>query len=146
MAYADLPDQNTWRAREQWLQRLEESCQDPGAECYLVSAHGTFLSRDMDLAFCAGAWVAVIVLAHSAIDAIIRDTETGDYKSKPYQLFGSDPDLQWLRKKRNLLVHVKKTSAVIDEGELDRIEEQYARLEKDARRAVGLVFRVMYAE
>ena len=144
MAYADPPDLSTWRAREEWLQQLEDSYEHPRAS-YLLSAHGTFLSRDIDLAFCAGAWAAVIILAHSAIDAIIRDTETGDYKSKPSKVFGSDPDLQWLRKTRNLLVHVNKKSAVIDESELHRIEERYAGLERDARRAVELVFRVMYA-
>lgn len=144
MAYADIPGAETWRFREQWLQELEEAFQHPQAS-YLVSAQGTYLSRDMDLAFCAGAWAAVIILAHAVIDATLRDTETGDYKSSSQQLFRDDDELQWLCKKRNLLVHVREDQTTIDEAELHRIVEKYASLEPDARRAVRLVFRVMYA-
>jgi len=144
MAYAEIPDAETWRSRERWLQETEESFQDPRAS-YLLSAQGTFLSRDMDLAFCSGAWVAVIIIAHAVIDAWLRDTVEGDYKSNSYQLFGDDHDLQWLRKKRNLLVHVQEDQTTIDEAELHKIEENYESLEPDARRAVGMVFRVMYA-
>jgi hypothetical protein len=144
MAYADQPDNKTWREREQWLQELEESFQHPRAS-YLLSAHGTFLSRDLDLAFCAGAWAAVIIIAHAVIDAVIRDTKCGDYKTSSFHLFGNDEDLQWLRKTRNALVHVKEISDIIDESELHRIEKNYESLEKDARRVVGLVFRAMYA-
>ena len=49
MAYADIPDPEIWHSRERWLQEMEESAQHPQAS-YLVSAQGTFLSRDMDLA------------------------------------------------------------------------------------------------
>jgi DNA-directed RNA polymerase specialized sigma24 family protein len=99
----------------------------------------------MDLVFCAGAWAAVIIIAHAVIDAWLRDTETGDYNSSSHQLFGDDEDLQWLRKKRNQLVHVREEQKTIDEAELHRIEENYESLEPDARRAICLVFRVMYA-
>jgi len=144
MAYADIPDPETWHSRERWLQDMEESAQHPQAS-YLVSAQGTFLSRDMDLAFCSGAWAAVIIIAHAVIDATLRDTESGDYQSSSHKLFGDDDDLQWLRRRRNLLIHVREDQTTIDEAELHRIEENYASLEPDARRAVRLVFRVMYA-
>lgn len=143
MAYAEIPNSEKWRSRERWLQKLEERAQHSDAS-YLLSAQGTFLSRDMDIAFCAGAWAAVIIIAHAVIDAILRDTETGDYQCSSQQLFGNDKDLQWLRKKRNLLVHVREDQTTIDEAELHKIEENYASLEPDARRAVRLVFRVMY--
>jgi len=144
MAYADIPDTETWQARERWLQETEESFQHPLAS-YLFSTQGTYLSRDMDIAFCAGAWAAVIIIAHALIDAWLRDTETGDYRSNSYKLFGDDEDLQWLRKRRNQLVHVREDQNIIDEAELHRIEENYESLEPEARRAARLVFRVMYA-
>ncbi len=144
MAYANIPDPEIWRSRERWLQETEESFQHPLAS-YLLSAQGTYLSRDMDIAFCAGAWAAVIIIAHAVIDAWLRDTEIGDYKSNSYKLFGDDTDLQWLRKRRNQLVHVREDQTTIDEAELHRIEENYQSLEPEARRAVRLVFRVMYA-
>jgi hypothetical protein len=144
MAYADIPDVHTWHDREQWLQKLEESCQHPQA-AYLLSVQATFLSRDMDIAFCAGAWAAVIILAHSVIDATLRDTEVGDYKSSSYKLFGEDKELQWLRQIRNALVHVRENQTTIEEAELHRIEENFESLEADARRAVRLAFQVLYA-
>ena len=144
VAYADIPDPETWRFRERWLQETEESFQHPQAS-YLLSAQGTFLSRDMDIAFCAGAWAAVIIIAHAVIDAWLRDTEIGDYKSSSHQLFGDDENLQWLRKRRNQLVHVREDQTTIDEAELHRIEENYESLEPEARRAVRMVFRVIYA-
>ncbi len=99
----------------------------------------------MDIAFCAGAWSAVIIIAHAVIDAWLRDTEIGDYKSSSHQLFGDDENLQWLRKRRNQLVHVREDQTTIDEAELHRIEENYESLEPEARRAVRMVFRVIYA-
>jgi hypothetical protein len=50
----------------------------------------------------------VLVLCHAAIDATIRDTETGDCASNSKKLFGGDGYLEWLRKKRNRLVHVSE--------------------------------------
>jgi hypothetical protein len=144
MAHADIPDTGTWKARERWLQEEEESFQNPLAS-YLLSVQGTFLSRDMDIAFCAGAWAAVIIIAHAVVDAWLRDTETGDYKSKSYELCGEDEELHWLRKRRNQLVHVRENQTTIEEAELHRIEENYGSLEPDARRAIRIVLRVMYA-
>ena len=144
MAYADIPDPEIWRSREKWLQETEDSFQSRLAS-YFFSAQGTFLSRDMDLAFCAGAWAAVIIMAQAVIDSWLRDTETGDYKSSSHKLFGNDEDLQWLRKTRNLLVHVREDQTTIAEAEMDRIEDKYEALEPKARRAVRLAFRVMYA-
>jgi hypothetical protein len=144
MAYADYPSQEIWQQREQWLQETEESFQHPLGS-YELSAHGIFVSRDLDLAFCSGAWVAVIILSHVIIDAVVRDTEFDDYKSSSFKLFGDDTELHWLRMKRNELVHVREVSSVIDPGELDKIESYYGAMEEDARRAVKSVFRIMYA-
>jgi len=144
MACAYFPEKKTWHEREQWLIELEKTIQHPQAS-YLLSAQGTFLSRDMDIAFCSGAWAAVIILAHAVIDATLRDTEFGDYKSSFYKLFGDNEELQWLRKVRNSLVHVRENQTTIEEAELHRIEENYESLEADARRAVRLAFQVLYA-
>ncbi|WP_028313512.1 hypothetical protein [Desulfatibacillum aliphaticivorans] len=143
MAYAEIPDIQTWKAREKWLQEVEESYQHPLAS-YLLSPQGVYLSRDMDLAFCAGAWVAVIIIAHAVADAWLRDAELGDYKSNSFQLFGEDEDLQWLRKRRNQMVHVREDQSLIDDGELHKIEENFESLEPEAERAVRIAFKVMY--
>jgi hypothetical protein len=80
MAYVDIPESGIWCSRERWLREIEESARHPQAS-YLLSAQGTFLLRDMDVAFCAGAWAPVIIIAHAVIDAILRDTEACDYQS-----------------------------------------------------------------
>jgi hypothetical protein len=98
-----------WQDRLNWLETLEQKHNHSSAS-YLVSEHGILLTYDVHKSFCAGAWVSVIVLCHAGIDATIRDTETGDYTSNSKKLFGADKDLEWLRKKRNQLVHVSDSS------------------------------------
>jgi len=84
----------------------------------------------------------VIILAHAVIDGTIRDTESGDYRSSSKTIFDGDPDLEWLRKRRNSLVHVRED---YDPSEFDAMDGYPMSLEDDARRAMILVFRTFYA-
>lgn len=131
---------DVWTQRADWLSSIKESSSHPCAS-YLISEQATLLTYDLHRAFCAGAWVSVIVSCHAAIDATIRDTETGDYNSNSKKIFGGDPDLEWLRKKRNRLVHVSEDGA----PKLGDFDIYHDSLEADARRAVRLLFRVIYA-
>ena len=144
--FGDPITDDVWQARSTWLERIEESSRHPDAS-YLISPHGTLITCDIQNAFCAGAWVSVIVLAHAAIDATIRDTETGDYSSGSKKLFAGDADLEWLRQIRNSLVHVREDSADgpiphLDIGDFDVYHDT---LESSARRSVELLFRTIYA-
>jgi hypothetical protein len=129
-----------WNARADWLSAIEKSASNPDAS-YLVSEQATLLTFDVHKAFCAGAWISVLVLCHAAIDATIRDTETGDYISNSKRLFGGDTELEWLRKTRNRLVHVSPTT----DSRLGDFDIYHDALEADARRAIELLFRVIYA-
>ena len=146
MAFAEHVSEELWQRRYEWLQKVEESQVHPRAS-YFLSAQGTFITYDLEIAFCAGAWVSVIVLAHAAIDATIRDTETGDYRSNSKVAFGGDLDLEWLRKKRNALVHVSESSSkqAIPESDLHNLDIYHDSLEDDAKRAMEAVFRTIYA-
>ena len=129
-----------WQSRADWLSSVEEKASNPRAS-YCVSEQATLLTYDLHRAYCAGAWVSVLVLCHAAIDATIRDTETGDYASNSKKLFGGDTDLEWLRKKRNRLVHVSE-----EDGEaLGDFHIYHETLEADARRSIELLFRSIYA-
>jgi hypothetical protein len=141
MSWGDPVPVETWQERYEWLRAAEQRAQHPMAS-YLVSSQGVFISYDLDIAFCAGAWVSVVILAHAAIDATIRDTELGDYRSNSKVIFADEPDLEWLRKRRNSLVHVREG---YDPSDLDTIDDYHATLEADARRAMELVFRTFYA-
>jgi hypothetical protein len=135
------PVTNTlWIERSDWLSDIEQAASHPRAS-YLLSDQATLLAYDVHRAFCAGAWVSVVVLCHAAIDATIRDTELGDYTSNSKKIFGGDADLEWLRKTRNRLVHVSSDS----DPKLADFDTYHDSLESDARRAVELLFRVIYA-
>jgi hypothetical protein len=136
---AQIPSK-LWQDRLNWLETIQQKYDHPQAS-YLVSEQATLLTFDVHKAYCAGAWVSVLVLCHAAIDATIRDTETGDYKSNTKTVFGGDKDLEWLRKKRNRLVHVSETLA----EELGDFDVFHNSLEIDARRAIELLFRTIYA-
>lgn len=147
MAFADHVPVELWKERYSWLRNIEDTEVNPMAS-YLLSAQGTFVTYDLEIAFCAGAWISVIVLAHAAIDATIRDTETGNYKANSKASFGGDPDLEWLRKKRNMLVHVSDSSSkhAIPISDLHNIDQYHDSLEEGAKRAMKLVFRTIYAD
>lgn len=143
MTFLDHVDASMWESRLRWLEHVEEIHRHPDAS-YLLSSQGTLLTYDVEKAFCAGAWISVIVMAHAAIDATIRDTESGDYGSNSKDTFGGDPDLEWLRKKRNRLVHVTDGPHGIPQEDLDDFDIFHNSLEADAKRAVQLLFRTIY--
>jgi len=142
MSYGEPVPKEVWDERYAWIRTLEESEQHALAS-YLLSSHGIFITYDLEIAFCAGAWVSVIVLAHAAIDATLRDTELGDYTSNSKMVFGDNPELEWLRKRRNSLVHVREG---YDPSDLDNIDSYHDTLEDDARRAMKLVYRTIFAD
>jgi hypothetical protein len=146
MAYTDHVNETVWNQRYDWLRETEETEAGVWGTVFL-SSQGTLLCYDIEIAFCAGAWLSVIVLAHAAIDATIRDTESGGYGTSSLKVFGEDQDLQWLRRLRNQIVHVSapdSPKALPEEAENDVAAYQES-LEPHARRAVALMFRTVYA-
>lgn len=139
MIHLEHPANDLWEERRDWFEQKAEP--DDGG--YLVSEHACAVVADLQCAFCAGAWIAVVVLAAAAIDAHLHDAEgfTGNAK-RVIDEAGADPFLHTLRKRRNALIHSDPDNPAItvDQQWFDRV-----RLEEDARLAVELVFRVFYA-
>lgn len=111
------------------------------------STHGLLLLHDIEKSFCAGAWVSVIVLSYAVVDATLRDVTTGDYKASTRDLYGRNPDLEWLRNLRNQIVHVSPPGSASNlwkrvPNELAACHES---LEPEARRAVALAYRQVFA-
>jgi hypothetical protein len=129
-----------WELRRDWFEQKAKPPDDGG---YLVSEQACALLADLQCAFCAGAWITVVVLAAAAIDAHLHDAEgfTGNAK-RAIDEAGADPHLPRLRKRRNALIHSDSDSPAIT---VDQQWSERARLEDDARLAVELVFRVFYA-
>jgi len=141
MIHLEHPSIEIWEVRRRWFEQKAEPPNDGG---YLVSEQACALVADLQSVFCAGAWIAVIVLAAAAIDAHLHDAEccTGNAKCAIDEA-GADPQLHKLRKRRNALIHSSPDSPAIT---VDQQWSERQRLEDDARLAVDLVFRVFYAK
>ena len=119
---------------------------DPIKNGQLISSHALMLEFDLRLAYCAGAWISVIVLACAAVEAQERQVTANDYSSSARELFARNPDLQWLRTLRNEVVHAAEPgtkSQLWKVGGGDIGANQQA-LEDEATRAVETMFQAIY--
>jgi hypothetical protein len=112
-----------------------------------LSTQALLLLCDLEKAFCAGAWISVIVLAYAVADATLREIATGDYKSKAADLYGSNADLEWLRKIRNQAVHVSVpgSPSVLWKVPPNNLAACQEALEPEAKRAVVIAYRQVHA-
>ncbi len=107
-----------------------------------MSEQASALFGEVRTAFCAGAWIAVIVLVLAVVDAQLRETEASGFEGGTKRLFeslGKDPRFQALRERRNALVHVHPDSAAIT---VDDMWFKQSEIEQEARHAVTLMFEV----
>jgi hypothetical protein len=142
MDYLEHPSFSLWDNRRRWV----ESMAEPPHECggYSLSEQATALTADVQAAFCAGAWIAVIVLAAAVIDAQLREDAVPGFVGNSKALIaaaGLDERFQDLRKRRNLLVHSDpaRPALTVESQWSDRVS-----LEQEARKAVQLVFESFY--
>jgi hypothetical protein len=112
-----------------------------------VSTIALLLEVDIRAAFCAGAWLSVIVLAAAAIEAQFRQVYTENYDSKTFDLYGLNEDLRWLRELRNEILHASKpgSKSSLWKRPARDLRACQAALEPEARRAVSIMFRSVYA-
>ena len=132
--------------RERWLTEAEGRARRPYALLHL-STHGLLLQLDIRLAFLAGAWASVIVMAQGVIEATLRDLQTQDYSQKAKDLFLGQEDLERLRCLRNELVHPQapgSPSLVWSVPNGDYVACHSA-LESDAKKAYELMLESIYA-
>lgn len=140
-----LPPISTSEERLHWFQSERRS--------YGVVKHGSrfstqglLLLTDIEKSFCAGAWLSVVVLAYAIIDATYREV-SGDYKASAQDLYASDSDLASLRDLRNQVVHVLPpgSASSLWRASANDLAACHAALESQARHAVELVFRHVFA-
>lgn len=144
MTWLDQPTQEIWEARRNWFEQLSESYVN-GEGSYFVSDQACALCGDIELAFCAGAWNAVVILAMAVVDSQLRETEFPDFKGSTNELLksiGLNERLLWLRRKLNQLVHINIEDPTIT---LDQQWSNQEQLEADARKAIGLMFEAFYS-
>lgn len=142
MELLEFPDKETWEKRYSWIDNeIEQSIKGS----YMVSDHATALFLDLQACYCIGAWLSVIILSVSVIDAHLRETEAMDDKIGTAKLleeyyFGHD-DINWLRRLRNKYVHVDVDNPAL---EMNVQYNNRAELEKDATKAIKMVIAAFF--
>lgn len=142
MDHLECPSPAVWEERRAWFESLNEELM--GAGSYLVSEQACALIAEVQSSFCAGAWVAVIVLSMAVVDAQLRETELVGFKGNTKKLLATvsaDPELQKLRVRRNALVHVNPENPAIT---VDHQWGQRSQLEAEARKAIRLMLEAFY--
>lgn len=137
----DYPQKEIWERRRVWLdEELEKA--EVGL-VYSVSDHSTALFMDMQVAFCAGAWISVIIMSISVIDSHLRETEADDNligTAKLLQEFYEGEEIDWLRKLRNRYVHHNLEKPFIEINAWFNQEQ----LEKDAYKAIKMTISALF--
>ena len=135
MEQLERPDETLWDERRLWFEEREATCGRAGAQA--PSEQACALMIDLQAAFCAGAWSAVIVLAAAIVDAQApagadRRADVPGVERKT---------LRWLRGLRNRLVHEDpgNPAITIEDHWLNR--DTWARW---ARRAVEAALDALY--
>jgi len=143
MEHLKHPSSEQWEERRKWFENMMNKYESEGS--YLVSEQACALIAEVQSCFCAGAWISVIILAFTVIDAQLRETELPDHKGdtkKLLNILGFDQKFQKLRDKRNKIIHLDTNNPAIT------VDEQWAnrnQLEKEATEAVKLMAEAFYS-
>lgn len=132
-----------WQERRNWIDNEIEHYYSEIGECE-EGIHAPYLFFDMSSAFCAGAWVSVIVMSISVIDSHLRETEVSEDEIRTVDLlkqYFKGGDLDWLRKLRNKFVHVKDGLSVFNE--YDFFDDQ-DKLEEFAKKAIKASLKALF--
>lgn len=143
MDQIEHPPEALWNSRRAWFEDLFDIERRGGG--YAVGEHSTGLLVDLQAAFCAGAFIATIVVACSVVDAHLREVELeGEFRGGFKAAFSGSTlaeELEWLRLRRNVLVHAKSGTPAISVDLHWTHREQH---EQDARRAVEVLASALF--
>ncbi|MCJ7426756.1 MAG: hypothetical protein MUO17_06505 [Dehalococcoidales bacterium] len=143
MNWLEYPNKELWESRQRWFEERGEYYQGEGS--YFVSEQACALIGEVQTAFCAGAWIAVIVLTMAVVDSQLREFAPGFAGSTKRLLADAkaNPKLQQLRERRNAIIHIDPLNPAItvDQQWVNRKE-----LEQEARQTVELMFEAFYLD
>ena len=143
MEHLEQPSLELWIKRREWFENLLNEYESIGS--YFVSEQACALIAETQSCFCTGAWISVIILAFTVIDAQIRETEVPDFKGnskKLINILGFDERFQKLRKRRNKIIHLN-----IDDPAIT-VDQQWGNrkeLEEEAREAIKLMCEAFFS-
>lgn len=101
------------------------------------------LIRELEHVFCAGAWIATIVIAQTVLEMSVKGFNRGGLKNLDLlELHGLKAQALWLRDLRNTVVHRTATQqAVIT---LERQLHYRESLRREAKKAVAFALQVAF--
>src|SRR3546814_19421349 len=142
----DPPAAAEWRARADGCEATMAAAR--GRSTAEVGEHAAALLTELETVFCAGAWVATVVLAAATVEAQRRDRRAALGDEAPQYLNALDllleaglpEEYDWLRRHRNRLVHPAAEPYLTP----DMHWFQADAMEADARRAVTLTAAALY--
>jgi len=138
----EYPNREIWQKRRNWLDKELEKAETGFS--YLVSDHSTALFMDMQIAYCSGAWLSVVIMSVSVIDAHLRETEAMDGKIGTAKLltdYYEGENIDWLRQLRNKYVHHNIDKPILEMNDWFNNQEQ---LELNATKAIEMTIKALF--
>ena len=142
MEHLEPPSEITWSDRRNWFEGRIAEHQGHGS--YLLSEQACALMMEVQACYCAGAWIAVVVLAFTVIDAQLLETQAPASEGNSAQLlrhldFGDE--YQQLRVRRNRIIHLRCDQPAIT---VDQQWSSRQELEAEAQAAVKLMLAAFF--
>lgn len=138
----DYPNKEIWTKRRQWLDNELEKAET--GLVYDVSYHSIVLFMDMQIAFCSGAWISVVIMSVSVIDSHLRENEAMDTSigtAKLLKEYYEGEEIDWLRQLRNKYVHHNLDKPFIEMNDWFDNQEQ---LEENATKAMKMTISALF--
>lgn len=134
----------TWNARREQFRRMENMAFGRLG----MDSHGQIdpLILELEHVYCAGAWVAVVVLAFAIVEVYMHSRGLGKKPDWPGYLvkYRIADQAEWLRKRRNALMHMQsaRSPSLTIHAQFNTREELY----RDAKKAVSTALRIAFCE
>lgn len=127
--------------------QIRREAEPAGWSTIEMSSHTHLLLLDLRAAFGGGAWLAVVMLAQSMIEATLREIGGSGFDKGARALFASDRELQRLRLLRNSISHPATVGAPspLWDGTGD-INCRHAFHRQSAEGAVRLMWRELFRQ
>lgn len=141
MELLEFPRKEIWELRYKFVEDELEKAETGG---HAVSDHAVALFMEMQCCYCVGAWVSVIILSVSVIDAHLREIEAMDARlgtAKLLEDYFEGEDINWLRKLRNKYVHSNLNNPTLD---LNAQYENRDEFEKAATKALKMTISALF--
>ncbi|MBL8701121.1 MAG: hypothetical protein JNK67_22285 [Alphaproteobacteria bacterium] len=123
------PSAETWARRAAWFWKAHDV--NAGPAPLALDSRAELLLGDLESAFCAGAWSAVILLAWALVEDVERRRAAAGDAAAPAA------DVDWLRERRNRVAHGGGADPWLPSDERAQ--------QGDAEAAVRLTFKALFA-